>query len=712
MLTGGAWGAGNEAAAGGEIYYLEALTVQERRIELAQERMVQRSGANSVRGLEGAAAEAMFSTALKGIPGLLVRQAFGGHDQPRVNLRGSALNAFPSDRGVLFLRDGLPQNFVDGFFLSGELDFRVASYAEVLPGLSALEESAGSLGGVVQMVSRNGIDSSGQQISVSADSFGFGGVAGSYGRNAPYADLFAFASGSGGEGWRRESNHSRRFNFNLNAGYPIKQKWLGRSLLQVTKLAFGVPGPLNPLVAEADPRSVSPGFRGPPLRNAGPAITVDKPERVVDIYRWQQHFQRPFADGGLELAFGLAALDETFRRPVALGIEDGQRLDANARIHWRREFSSDSGLRRIDLDLRSQWGERSRKVSHNVRSERGELYADNLLSAVHLASGFNAQFGWGTHKLIEVGLHLDYTSREVQERYPTDDPLRPTVFIAPAPPPPPTQNFQNTPVSGFMDSRDALLRVAMRRDWGAGWHSFAQFGMLSEAPVFDDLLQTSGGTPNAGPNRLQFVQLATQRARAFETGFRWLGPAAEFTLTAYANRLHHEILTTTDSGGNSVVRNAETPTWHTGIEMHAQLQPFRGQRLSLLYDWRPYHFENDPVWQNNRLPGVPEHYFRLAWESALSRHWSGEVEVEGVPESYWVDYANTFRAGSYTLINFKLSYRQPEWTAFLAMENAADVTYAASTMIRARVPDNLKEAQTNLLPGYGRSLRAGVTWTW
>jgi iron complex outermembrane receptor protein len=93
------------------------------------------------------------SDALAGVPGVIVQDFFGGHDQPRIQIRGSGLQQNPVERGILMLRDGLPINRADGSYIASFADASNAQAIEVYRGYLANRLGATVIGGAINFMS-------------------------------------------------------------------------------------------------------------------------------------------------------------------------------------------------------------------------------------------------------------------------------------------------------------------------------------------------------------------------------------------------------------------------------------------------------------------------------------------------------------------------------------------------------------------------------
>jgi iron complex outermembrane receptor protein len=83
--------------------------------------------------------------------------------------------------------------------------------------------------------------------------------------------------------------------------------------------------------------------------------------------------------------------------------------------------------------------------------------------------------------------------------------------------------------------------------------------------------------------------------------------------------------------------------------------------------------------------------------------------VEWTPEAYFVDLANTQRAGSYALLGFKVGFRCEKGPSFfIEAKNLTDEDYVATTGVLTTAAAN----SAVFFPGDGRAVYAGMEWKW
>ncbi len=130
--------------------------------------------------------------------------------------------------------------------------------------------------------------------------------------------------------------------------------------------------------------------------------------------------------------------------------------------------------------------------------------------------------------------------------------------------------------------------------------------------------------------------------------------------------------------------------------------------LRQMYLWNDFSFDGHPLYNNNPIAGIPEHYYRAELLYHTPQGFYIGPNVEWVPDGYAVDHANTLFADSYAIMGMKAGYRSGRnLSLFIEGRNLTDRTYAATTGVIADA-GGVDSAQ--FLPGDGRSVFVGFEW--
>ena len=245
------------------------------------------------------------------------------------------------------------------------------------------------------------------------------------------------------------------------------------------------------------------------------------------------------------------------------------------------------------------------------------------------------------------------------------------------------------------------------------WQAYANISRSAEVPSFGEsvrMYRTSRSSRSPASGR--------RRATTYEIGTRGRRPDLTWELTGYRADIKDELLCLYSAFGNCNVTNAIAPI-HQGIEAGLGAAIFKGHVrpraapdkvwVNLAYTFNDFRFDNDPVFGNNQLPGAPRHYLRA---ELLYKHPTGIYvgpNVEWVPESYYVDSANTLKTSAYALVGLKAGVDNGgTYSMYIEARNIANKAYISSASIIDRANPNLPLFE----PGTGRAVYAGVKARW
>ncbi|HWL29422.1 MAG TPA: TonB-dependent receptor, partial [Burkholderiaceae bacterium] len=244
-------------------------------------------------------------------------------------------------------------------------------------------------------------------------------------------------------------------------------------------------------------------------------------------------------------------------------------------------------------------------------------------------------------------------------------------------------------------------------DVDPAWQVFANVSRSAEVPTFD---ANTFATPASS-------DLAAQTATTYEIGTRGRRPDFTWDVSLYHARIKNELqCLTTGPWSPCAVVNAGR-TIHQGIELGAGVAFLRsafanGDRVwfNAAYTYNDFHFDNDPAYGGNRLPGVPMHYIRA---EVLYKHPSGFYagpNIEWMPKSYYADNANTETIDSYVLLNLRIGYAnaKPGWSGYIEGRNLSNRRYIANVAVAGTATPT--SAIFN--PGNGRAVYAGLQYKW
>lgn len=605
------------------------------------------------------------------VPGVFAQPKWG--DDTRLSIRGSGLSRNFHLRGVQLYMDGIPINTADGYGDFQEIDPTAYKYVEVYKGGNALQFGANSLGGAINFVTPTGRDPFPNGASVDFGAFGFRRLqANAGGVNGPW-DGFVTASTQATDGFRDHSfGNSTRVSGNV--GYQISPDVETRFYLNANEVRQRIPGSVTKDSALTSPTT------------AAAANVASDQQRNIDTVRLANKTTIRFDDTKVELgAFGV---DRHLMHPIF------QWLDY--------QYKDYGGFARV-TDDRFVGGFRNRLVAGvyvlngsidnqqfaNIGGQKGALLSSSIDRSKNTSAYVEDSFYFLPKVAVIGGTQFLYATRNRQDRFLSDgDQSGATAF-----------NLWS-PKGGLLWDIDPT------------WQAYANVSRSAEVPSF--------GESSAGPGIpfIPFTSIRPQTATTYEIGTRMKRPDYAWELTAYRANIRDELQCLYSAFGNCNVTNADR-TVHQGIEAGAGAAIFRGIFnngpapdkiwLNIAYTLNDFRFDNDPIFGNNILPGAPRHYVRaeLLYKNPNGIYFG--PNLEWVPQSYFVDSANTLKTEPYAIWGFKTGFDNGgPVSGYIEARNIGNKAYIAS----ASIIDRANAASPLFEPGTGRAIYAGMKYRW
>jgi iron complex outermembrane receptor protein len=631
-------------------------------IAQARKRLDERAGATALVDGEGYRDGRVgnLADALGQAPGVFVQPRFGA-EEARLSIRGSGLQRTFHGRGIVVLQDGVPLNLADGSFDFQAIEPLAARYVQVWRGANALEAGAATLGGAIDFVSPTGYDAAPMLLRLEAGSFGTRRAQAAIAGAGERADGYFSATSASQDGFRA---HSRQENTRLsgNAGFRIDDALDARLYVTHVDTRSELPGNLTLADALDDPGRAAPGSTALDQRRD---FRLD---RIAGKIAWS-----PFDGGGVTLSVFHSA--KSLHHPIFQVLDQASR-DDGLDLRWRSEGTL-AGRRNV--------------LAAGVAHARGSL--DDVRHA-----NVGGEPGAPTNHFDQ---HAANTSVFVEDQAW----LAPRwVLVLGAQAVRSTRRSRDLQVDGGRDeSFDVAYssfspRVGLRFDAGPRTQWFANLSRSAEPPSFGEL---SGGPGVA--------QVRQQRATSAELGMRTRRDAVSLDIAVYRARIEGELLALNDDAGNPLGTVNADRTAHQGIEFGAAWTFARDWRLSANYLRNDFRFERDATYGDNRLAGVPPQQLRAALRWGRGARFHVEPNVEWVPQGYFVDHANTFRAPAHATVGLKLGGEAGAgWNWFADLRNLGDRRWIAGTNV---IADAGGRDGQNFLPGDGRSAYLGLEWS-
>ncbi|HEX5378253.1 MAG TPA: TonB-dependent receptor [Phenylobacterium sp.] len=598
---------------------------------------------------------------LRDAPGVYAQRKWGG--DVRLSIRGSGIGNANHNRGLLLAQDGVPLNEADGYGDSQIADPLNTRFAEVYRGGNALRFGGALLGGAVNMVTPTGADAGFEnQVRIDGGAFGLARAHVAVARRFGDWDVFAAGTHQRSQGYRPQSQQNIQFGA-LNFGRRFGEDREVRLIVNGSNINQEIPGALTWAQFQKNPRQPAPGaYANDQSRNQrGLRGSLRAKWRLTDntvlegaVYAVWKDLDHPI----------FQVIDQQSRNYGAFGRLNwsgelgGRRADAYAGL-WLRKGDLDSNF---FLNLKGARGGLQSQSYQNARAAdlfgEGRLFVTDRLALVAGAT-------WGTA----------------------------------------TRDYQSRAAPGVASTFN--LAASKDYDWVA-----PRVGLLWEAPdgaqVFANLTR-SVEPPNFGslsPTNVGFAPVQAQDAWTGEIGARGHRGPLTWDVTYYRARLDRELLQfAVDADHPATTFNADK-TLHQGLEAALDWRITPAWRLRQTWTWSDFHFEGDRQFGDNRLPIVPEQFYRAELRYDDPRGWFAAPSVEWSASDTWVDYRNTTRAPSYAILNLNLGWTvNDKVSLFLDARNLTDEAYVSNVQAAILATP----ATAAYWPGDGRSAFAGLT---
>lgn len=610
------------------------------------------------------------------VPGVFAQPKFG--EDTKLSIRGSGMARNFHLRGIRLLQDGIPLNAADGAGDFQEIEPLAQRYVEVFKGANALRYGAATLGGAVNFVSPTGRDAPKFLARAEAGSFDFRRFQLASGMALGNFDYYLTPTWIMQDGFREqlEQNNKR---LNGNVGIRFADGAETRFFVNFNDIRQNIPGSLSRHDALNHPRRAVPinetndwsrDIRSIRLANRTSFLLGEDVQAEAGAYYTRKSLFHPIfqvIDNELE-DYGV------FGRAAWEGSLGGHRNRLLGGFTVSRGFNDNKRFVNVG-------GKRGAKTSDSDETTVNyELYAEN-------------QFYVAPDFALVTGLQFGHTRRKLE-----DDFLSDGIDDSAA------KNYTwFSPKLGFLWDASPSVQV------------FGNVSRAVEPPPFSEL------NPSAAPG---FADLKAQKAWTAELGVRGSWSIFDFDATVYRAWLKDELQQFVDPATMGTFSLNAGRTIHQGIELGLTARLLEnvftdgnaaeGKADSLVlrqaYTFSDFRFDDDPAFGDNKLPGIPRHYYRaeLIYSSPLG-FFIGP-NVEWVPQSYWIDNANTVKTKAYALLGARAGYDFGNGLrVFLDARNLTDENYISSVgVVPVATPANANVFN----PGDGRGVYAGLEFRW
>ena len=493
----------------------------------------------------------------------------------RLSISGSGNSQKFKTRGVRLLRDGLPISEADGNVRPQLIEPLNARYIEVYRGASALEYGSAFLGGAINLVSPNARTqhSFPLRFETGADEYLRGQIA--YGRVMDSGlDAYASLTGIEQNGFRANSEQET-VRFYGNAGKRWSDVAETRFHLNLQDNNIELPGSLTKQQLETDPTQ------------ANAASLLRNSQRDINLFHIGVQHSVLLEKGTAD--FGLSYQHLDTRIPLSFAFLEADQNDVSVSSRVTQHRMLGNTLHNLVFGGLAVWGDNEGdRFRYAFADVKGSQSRDDDDRAWGLELFAQDQFAINKNTELIVGTQLIHASRKTSE----------------------------TPISITGAEGDSVNRseyytgVNPRIGFTHQFNNDVQFfGNVSRSFEPPTVTEFSALLDNGS-----FEILDAQKATTFELGMRGMLANLKIDLAAYYSRVQDEILSQEDpslpSGSNETVFSNANTTEHSGIElgMQGKLVPYL--KVAMAYTYNNFKFDDDDLFGNNELPGIPHHILR------------------------------------------------------------------------------------------------------
>ena len=533
--------------------------------------------------------------ALNNLPGVVVANRYNFSLDQRISIRGFGSRSNFGVRGLKILVDGIPQTLPDGQSQLTNVDFASLERAEVLRGSSSSLYGNASGGVISLQTERAAAEPFAQRVRVQGgdgrrDGDGFykwqswtsarsGDVSGTLSLSQFKAD-----------GFRQHSAAEFR---QLNAGAD----WVvSGSTIATARLSLA-----------DNPEAQNPGAltRAEYLANPDSAAANNiRRGADKDVQQHQLSFGlKHFDAAGTEYNATVFGLIRDLENPLAAPLDVGggptlgtyvriDRAVGGLRLSMARSLGQAEQAPRLTAGVDAQGMRDDRQnLVHDGGVPTGVTFVDQLEKVTEL--GPFAQVLWSPNErlLLSGGARFDWVRFSLDDRF----------------------------VADGDDSGDRSMS-ALSGNIGASWsfsERFVPYVNVStsfETPTTTELVNQPDGS--GGFNR----ELGPQRAVNYEVGARGQPvPEVTYSVALFLGRVSDAIVQEEEVGGRAFFRNAQR-THNDGAEVGLSVAPIPALTVHGAYTFARYRFVEEPEGSGldgNRLPGVPEHFWRFGLRTSI-----------------------------------------------------------------------------------------------
>ncbi|MEN5202210.1 TonB-dependent receptor [Pseudomonas wadenswilerensis] len=604
-------------------------------------------------------------------PGVFAQSA--GNDGIKLSIRGSGINRAPGAHGsgVYTMFDGLPLTGPGGtpYELFEPLWL---SRAEVLRGANGFDKGSLALGGAIDYITHTGRDAAPLQLRYEIGSRGYAKRQISSGQVLGDLDYYVALTDSEYDGYQDHSSGSSK-GIAANVGYRFNPNLETRFYLRYRETENDLAGRLTQEQIKHDPRAANPAYLSRDDSRPQPGST------------WLGNKTTFYLDDDSQLEAGLVYHDypmDLREGPMRLKVAY---TDVSGTLNYQRRhtlFGHESKTTvgwRTTKHLPNSGASQYARVNGVFGAKTRDFTYQGSDTVLHVGNELELI----PDLWLTSGLAAIYTRRESAVTYP--------------------DNGGKVSQSDW----DYAPRLGLRYDISPQLQVYGNLSRSVEPPHPWALIWSS-------TSATQPIEMHNQTATTLELGARGESAIGRWDLAWYYSDVRHELLAVEIVQGQPAKEFNASPTVHQGIE--AGLDSLLWERggvgkLSLrqAYTFSDFHYRDDDTFGDNRLPGIPMHYYQAELRFDLPSGLYAGINTQ-MASKVQVDYANSYPADAYAILGATLGYNSPkqDWQTWLDLRNLTNKRYAAT--VTPGYDDKGADAARST-PGEGFGVYAGVSYS-
>ncbi|WP_339466045.1 TonB-dependent receptor family protein [Pseudomonas sp. EA_65y_Pfl2_P74] len=623
-------------------------------------------------------------------PGVYAQSA--GNEGVKISIRGSGINRAPGAHasGLYTMLDGLPLSGPGGTPYE-LLEPLWVDHVQVLRGANGFDRGSLALGGAIDYVSHTGYDAPTLQVRYATGSHGYQQRQVSSGQVLGDFDYYLSLTDSNADGYQ-DHTASESKGVIANVGYRFNPNLETRFYIRYRETDNDLAGRVTKHVIEHDPRAANPAYvsRDDSRKQPGSTFIGNKTTFYIDddssiqtglVYH---DYPMDLREGPNRLKVAYTDVSGTFdykRRDTLFGMESRSSVGLRVTKHLPNDGASE--FVRIPTGNTAHYAPGTRMRNFTYQGSDTVLHVGNDLEI--------ADDLW-----LTTGLAAIYTRRESAVTYPDGG------------------------GKTSMNDWDYAPRLGLRYQITPEVQVFGNLSRAVEAPhpwslIYSSNVRFPAGNGAATGTQKDPIKLQNQTATTLELGGRGDSVLGEWSLAWYYAQVRHELLSVLpDANAVTPYELNASPTIHQGVEASLNSKLWSaadGRQLSLrqAYTFSDFHYRDDDRFGDNRLPGLPMHYYQGALRYDWPQGFFAAVNTQLVSKVA-VDYANSYYADPYALFGATVGYNAPkgDWQTWVDMRNLTNKRYAA-TVTPGYDDKGLDAARST--PGEGMGVYVGVSWS-